>query len=411
MCAWVACGSWDVSFKNGIEELLACSLAAFLAPSSRRAHITETRNTYTYTSQQQAHLPQEKGKSKGRRMVAAAAQEMLSFGGMEAGLRQWVKANPGRVNDRDRRGDTPLLAAVIYAKSLPLVVWLLDEKGADVNGTNEDGASAVHYAVSLDILTALLDRGADPIVADNRGVRPLMRGAQHGTVDVVAHLLQDPCVRATIDAQAKDGATALHWACYNCNYLNIAAPIVRTLLQAGADPTLTTIDPHTPLEIILSVFRHPHERDQGAITTIALFEYALAEAEKASLLVKARRLIVAASTSTTAAPSYVQRRVAQGQPLPHVALAPVVGQLKGKGADKEGEEARKFRTTLAYMCRLGREGMPRDVFRAVMDLVMPLWDPLRRKNAESKLPEGEAEVGTERQGASKTRGLRRRKGV
>lgn len=106
--------------------------------------------------------------------------------------------------------------------------WLLDKKGADVNGTNEDGASALHYAVfSLDILTALLDRGADPTISSSHGVRPLKWGAQHGTVDVVARLLQDPRVRATIDAQDGDGATALHQACYNCSYLDIAAPIVR----------------------------------------------------------------------------------------------------------------------------------------------------------------------------------------
>ena len=154
--------------------------------------------------------------------------------------------------------------------------------------------------------------------------------------------------------------------------------------------------------MILSVFRHPHERDQGTITTIALFEDALAEAEKASLLVKARRLTVAASTSTAAVPSYVQRRVAQGRPLPHVALAPVVGKQKKRGADKEGEEARKLRTALGFMWGLEREGMPRDVFRTVMDLVVPSWDPLRRKNADTKLPaEGEAEVESGRQGASK----------
>jgi len=334
------------------------------------------------------------------------------WGISEAELRQWVEANPGRLNDADRRGYMALVAAAGDLQSLSLVMWLLDEKGANVNGTIENGISALHLAGSLDILTALLDRGADPIQPNRYSELPLMSQVIAGTIEVVARLLQDPRVRATIDAQAKDGATALHHACYNCNYLNIAAPIVRTLLQAGANPTLTTIDPHTPLEMILSVFRHPHERDQGTITTIALFEDALAEAEKASLLVKARRLTVAASTSTAAVPSYVQRRVAQGRPLPHVALAPVVGKQKKRGADKEGEEARKLRTALGFMWGLEREGMPRDVFRTVMDLVVPSWDPLRRKNADTKLPaEGEAEVGTERQGASKRRGLRKRKGV
>jgi ankyrin repeat protein len=57
----------------------------------------------------------------------------------EAALRQWVEANPGRVNEmlKDRSwadaGRTVLFAAVFYLKSLPLTVWYLNEKGADVN--------------------------------------------------------------------------------------------------------------------------------------------------------------------------------------------------------------------------------------------------------------------------------------
>jgi hypothetical protein len=31
-------------------------------------------------------------------------------------------------------------------------------------------------------------------------------------------------------------------------------------------------------------------------------------------------------------------------------------------------------------------GMPRDVFRVMLDLLMPTWDPLRRKSAGAALP-------------------------
>ena len=44
-----------------------------------------------------------------------------------------MEANPGRVNDRDRGGETPLIAAGSRWDELSMVVWLLDEKGADVN--------------------------------------------------------------------------------------------------------------------------------------------------------------------------------------------------------------------------------------------------------------------------------------
>lgn len=46
----------------------------------------------------------------------------------EAQLRQWVELNPGRVNDTDINGNT-LLDSAARLKSVPLVVWLLDEKG------------------------------------------------------------------------------------------------------------------------------------------------------------------------------------------------------------------------------------------------------------------------------------------
>lgn len=49
----------------------------------------------------------------------------------------------------------------------------------------------------------------------------------------------------------------------------------------------------------------------------------------------------------------------------------------------DGEESRKVRAMLGFVVGLegGPEGkgMPRDVFRGVlMDLLMPVWDPLRR---------------------------------
>lgn len=46
--------------------------------------------------------------------------------------------------------------------------------------------------------------------------------------------------------------------------------------------------------------------------------------------------------------------------------------------DEEEEEGRNLRTLLAFLAGMEGGGMPRDVFRLVMDLLMPKWDPLRR---------------------------------
>jgi len=65
-------------------------------------------------------------------------------------------------------------------------------RGADVNATTGGEMSPIHYADTLDILNALMDRGADPIVPHCEDKAPLMPQAAYGTVDVVARLLQDP---------------------------------------------------------------------------------------------------------------------------------------------------------------------------------------------------------------------------
>ncbi len=67
--------------------------------------------------------------------MAAVAVNTPEFRRMsEAQLREWVEASPERANDKDSNGLTPLHAAVTKLKSLPLILWLIDEKGADVDG-------------------------------------------------------------------------------------------------------------------------------------------------------------------------------------------------------------------------------------------------------------------------------------
>jgi len=96
-------------------------------------------------------------------MAAAAEEELFDFEYMtEDELRQWVDSNPSRVNDWDDYDVTPLYAAVYHRKSLPLVLWLLDEKGADVNRRTVYAQTPLHAAYILDVLNVLLDRGADP---------------------------------------------------------------------------------------------------------------------------------------------------------------------------------------------------------------------------------------------------------
>lgn len=290
----------------------------------------------------------------------AAVEEVPEFDFMtEEELRLWVDANPTRVNDRDRDGCTPLHAAACTLDSLPLFLWLL-RKGSDVNAKDNFGYASLHSTDSPDIITALLDNGADPLLLSDFSSTPLMFKAFMGKIGCVARLVQHRRVRASVDFQDENGDTALHIA---CNLVEESddekTAIVRHLLRAGADPFLTNIHGLTPLALLQN--KWPEN-----VTAITVLEQA-PDAEKAAILIKARRFVVAAAACTEV-PPYVKRRVA---PVTQTAVT-----------DGSNEDNCKLSSMVAYLLGVGggpkNEGRPRDVFRVVMDLLMPTWDPLRR---------------------------------
>ena len=62
--------------------------------------------------------------------------------------------------------------------------------------------------------------------------------------------------------------------------------------------------------------------------------------------------------------------------MPRVALAPLTA---GQSDDEEG--GRKLHDTIAFLTGMAGgpkgKGMPRDVFRVVLEFLRPAWDPLR----------------------------------
>jgi hypothetical protein len=241
-----------------------------------------------------------------------------------------------------------------------LVLWLLDEKGADVNSRTSFGETPLHAALSLDVVNALLDRGADPTMRCEFNRTSLMDQVYGGNIDIVRRLLQDPRVRAFVDIQDHNSDTALHLACDNIE--EDSASKVHLLLQAGANPNITNKYGSTPLDYLLQKYRS-HQ------APIILLEQSLADSKKAWLLVKACRLVV--SSSSIATSSCMKDPATRGDPVP------VAG-----GLNDENEGYCKLQSMVAFLVGVKGgpkgEGMPRDVFRIVMDLLMPSWDPLRR---------------------------------
>ena len=145
------------------------------------------------------------------------------------------------VNAARADGATALLWAA-YWDALE-VVDLLVTAGADINGADDHGVTPLERAAenaSLAMVEALLGAGADPDLAQTSGLTPLMTAARTGNAAIVQALIaRGASVNA---ATTETRSTALMWAVDEPH-----PEIVRVLLDAGADPHVSTTNGFTPL--------------------------------------------------------------------------------------------------------------------------------------------------------------------
>ena len=208
-------------------------------------------------------------------MAAAAAVIVL----LEAG------ADP---NAHDDSGFTALQLAP--ARSRGLLTALFDahagRRPMDPNARDAYGYTALHAAArtnSPELITALLDAGADIDALDNEGNTPLLLAAgptrreglnvpppsfSPAAIDVLA------AAGADLEARDKRGFTALHRAAIWGQTNTISA-----LLEAGADPSARDSDGHndgrTALQVALGEWAFD-AGDRAAIVTLAEAEANLA---------------------------------------------------------------------------------------------------------------------------------------
>lgn len=182
--------------------------------------------------------------------------------------------------------ETPLIIAVKQNTSNEIITLLLNA-GADTNVSEIHGMTPLRLAVDKDNVEAvklLLDAGANTEVFWN-GMTPLMEASQEGYTAVVRLLLEvganpnftnisgnTPLMAAAhygkvdvielllshganINAQNSHGFTPLH-AAVNTN----RSPAVRILLENGADQTLRNKQGQTALELAESLSAHEDNR-------------------------------------------------------------------------------------------------------------------------------------------------------
>lgn len=143
---------------------------------------------------------------------------------------------------RDRRtGYTPLMLAALM--SHVDIVHALLHRGANPNSRDFEGTTPLIFACSagsLEICKALLAKGADPLLTSQDGISPLLVAcSKKPLTPLIPELLAlgaDP--RLTDD----DGDTALHIAASNGLH-----PIIMNLVAAGVDPNSQNKEGKTPL--------------------------------------------------------------------------------------------------------------------------------------------------------------------
>ncbi len=123
----------------------------------------------------------------------------------------------------------------------PETAALLVKAGANVNAANRYGVPPLAMACTngnAAVVRLLLEAGADANATTKGGETMLMMAARSGNVDAVKALL----VRgARHDVRERRGQTALMWAAAEGH-----AAVVRALIEAGADITLTLDSGFTP---------------------------------------------------------------------------------------------------------------------------------------------------------------------
>ncbi|PJE79991.1 Phosphocholine transferase AnkX [invertebrate metagenome] len=112
-----------------------------------------------------------------------------------------------------------------------------------------EGNTPLHCAFSEAVIALLLARGCDPENTDVYGMSPLHHACQSGDLERVSALLSRHR-QINVDAQASNGFTPLHFACYQSDRCHGSdEAIIQLLLEHDASPLIRNTDGLTPLDL------------------------------------------------------------------------------------------------------------------------------------------------------------------
>ncbi|TSE05591.1 ankyrin repeat domain-containing protein [Aquimarina algiphila] len=120
------------------------------------------------------------------------------------------------------------------------------DRNTNINCLAGDGLSTLQWAITADsnVLSLLLDKGANPNTKSTEGATPIMNAVQSNKVEHLNILIEN---KADINAKDNRGFTALHRASEMGH-----KEIVRILLENGADKNVEA-ESHTPLSLAIAM--------------------------------------------------------------------------------------------------------------------------------------------------------------
>ncbi|WP_338482336.1 ankyrin repeat domain-containing protein [Wolbachia endosymbiont (group A) of Ophion costatus] len=171
------------------------------------------------------------------------------------------------VNATDQDGKTPLHWAAVKGHE-EVVEALLGKHGIDVNLADKNKDTPLHSVlkkdnIDINVLNALLRAEGINVNAQDKDNRtPLHWATGRDNVEVVNVLI---IKGADVNAQDKDNRTPLHFAAQNNN-----KEIVDALIKAGADVNIKDEDGKTPLDLttneeIKTLLQPAEESDDGSV--------------------------------------------------------------------------------------------------------------------------------------------------